>query len=126
MKLIVGSTSSFIKHSATSLLVAIRASGSPLGLHPERDIVTDLYFGSTPIAYYDECNRRSVYKRLQEIYDIATRDDQGMDISFGTPPKIDLDADLYSGSTLVTNYDGIGSPDPNGIFRPLNTYPISL
>jgi hypothetical protein len=39
-----------LKKSTTSLSVAIRALGSPLGPHLESDLVTDLYFGSTPIA----------------------------------------------------------------------------
>jgi hypothetical protein len=44
----------------------------------------------------------------------------------GTPPKMDLAADLYSSSTQVANYNGIGPPDSNGLFRSLNTYLISL
>jgi hypothetical protein len=44
----------------------------------------------------------------------------------GTPLEIDLTADLYSGSTLVANYDKISPPDPNNLFRSLNTYLISL
>jgi hypothetical protein len=39
-----------LKKSATSLSAVIRALGSPLGPHPESDLVTDLYSGSTPIA----------------------------------------------------------------------------
>jgi hypothetical protein len=34
----------------TSLSTTIRALGSPLVPHPESDLVTDLYSGSTPIA----------------------------------------------------------------------------
>jgi hypothetical protein len=34
----------------TSLSAVIRASGSPLGPHPERDLAIDLYSASTPIA----------------------------------------------------------------------------
>jgi hypothetical protein len=37
-----------LKKSATSLSVVIGALGSPLGPHPESDLVTDLYSGSTP------------------------------------------------------------------------------
>jgi hypothetical protein len=39
-----------LKKSATSLSAAIGALDSPLGPHPESDIVTDLYSGSTLIA----------------------------------------------------------------------------
>jgi hypothetical protein len=41
------------KKSATSLSAAIGALGSPLTPHPESDLVTDLYTGSTPIAKMD-------------------------------------------------------------------------
>jgi hypothetical protein len=39
-----------LKKSATSLSMVIGALGSPLGPHPESDLETDLYSGSTPIA----------------------------------------------------------------------------
>jgi hypothetical protein len=39
-----------LKKSMTSLSAAIKALGSPLGPHPESDLVIDLYSGSTPIA----------------------------------------------------------------------------
>jgi hypothetical protein len=47
---------------AISLSVAIRASGSPLGPHPERDLATDLHSVSTPIAIKDESNHRINFK----------------------------------------------------------------
>jgi hypothetical protein len=106
--------------------VVIGALGSPLGPNVKRVLVTDLYYVSTPIARYGECNHQFSFKRLQEIYDIATRGDHGMGISFRNPSKMDLATDLYSVSTLVANNDGIGPPDPNDLFRSLNTYMISL
>jgi hypothetical protein len=39
-----------LKKFMTSLSAAIRASGSPLGPHPESNLETDLYSGSTLIA----------------------------------------------------------------------------
>jgi hypothetical protein len=39
----------------------------------------------------------------------------------GTPPKIDLDTDLYLGSDLVSHYDKMGPSDFSNIFRLLNT-----
>jgi hypothetical protein len=45
-----------LNKSVISLSAAIRALGSPLRPHPERDLVTDLYSGSTPIAIKDESN----------------------------------------------------------------------
>jgi hypothetical protein len=44
--------------SVISLSAVIEASGSPLGPCPERDLATDLYTDSTPIAIKDESNRR--------------------------------------------------------------------
>jgi hypothetical protein len=42
-----------LKKSTTSLSAAIGALCSPLGPHPESDLVTDLYSGSTLIANMD-------------------------------------------------------------------------
>jgi hypothetical protein len=39
-----------LKKSTTSLSAVIGALGSPLGPHPESDLVTYLYSGSTPMA----------------------------------------------------------------------------
>jgi hypothetical protein len=39
-----------LKKSVTSLSAAIGALDSPLGPHPESDLVTDIYSVSTPIA----------------------------------------------------------------------------
>jgi hypothetical protein len=46
------------KKSATLLLAAIGALGSPLGPHPESDLTTYLYPDSTPIANMDESDSR--------------------------------------------------------------------
>jgi hypothetical protein len=43
--------------SVISISAVIGASGSPLGPRQEKDLVTDLYSGSTPIAIKDESNR---------------------------------------------------------------------
>jgi hypothetical protein len=58
--------------------MAIGASSSLIGPCLERDLATYLYFGSTPIAIKDEFNRQIRFRRLQEIYNITTRGDQGM------------------------------------------------
>jgi hypothetical protein len=42
-----------LKKSVTSLAAVIGALGSPLGPHPESDLVTDLYSSSIPIANTD-------------------------------------------------------------------------
>jgi hypothetical protein len=73
--------------SVTSLSMAIEASGSPLGPHAERDLAIDLYFGSTLIPIKYESNRRISFIQLQKIYNVATRCNQGMGLSFGNPSK---------------------------------------
>jgi hypothetical protein len=77
--------------SVISLSVAIGASGSPLWPHPERDLATDLYFGSTLIVIKDEYNRQIRFRRLQQIYIMTTRSDQGIGLSSrNTSEKISL------------------------------------
>jgi hypothetical protein len=67
-----------LSKSVISLSAVIGASGFPLEPHPERDLATDLHFGSTLIAIKEESNRRIRYMQLQEIYNITTRGDQGI------------------------------------------------
>jgi hypothetical protein len=74
-----------LSKSTISLLVVIRTSSFPLEPRPKRDLATDLYSGSNPIAIKDESNRRISVRRLQKIYNITTRGDQGMRLSFGNP-----------------------------------------
>jgi hypothetical protein len=76
-----------LNKSAISLSAAIGALGSPLGPRPERDLATDLYSGSTPIAIKDESNRRISFRRLQKIYNITTRGDQGIGLSYRNPSE---------------------------------------
>jgi hypothetical protein len=40
-----------------------------------KELATDLYYGSTPIAIKDESNHRIRFRRLQEIYNITIRND---------------------------------------------------
>jgi hypothetical protein len=47
-----------LNKSVISLSVVIRALSSPLGAHPERDLVTDLHSCSTLIAIKDGCNHQ--------------------------------------------------------------------
>jgi hypothetical protein len=56
-----------LNKSVISLSAVIGASGSPLGLHSERDLATDLHSGSTPIAIEDGSNYRISFKQLQKI-----------------------------------------------------------
>jgi hypothetical protein len=70
-----------------SLSAVIGASRSTLGLRPERDLATDLYSGSTPIAIKNESNCRISLRRLQEIYNTTTRGDQDIVLSSRNPSK---------------------------------------
>jgi hypothetical protein len=67
-----------LNKSVILLSVAIRASGPPLGPYPERDLATDLYSCSTPIAIKNESNHQISFRQLQEIYNTTTRGDQGI------------------------------------------------
>jgi hypothetical protein len=55
-----------LKKSTTSLPVAIGALSSPLGPHPESDLPTDLYSGSTLIAIMDGSDRRISFNLLTQ------------------------------------------------------------
>jgi hypothetical protein len=76
-----------LNKSTISLSATIEASDSSLGPHPERDLATDLYSGSTSIAIKDESNNRIRFRRLQEIYNITKRGDQGTGLSFMNPSE---------------------------------------
>jgi hypothetical protein len=52
-----------LNKSVISLSAAIETSGSPLGPRIERDLATDLYSSSTPIAIKDESNHRISFKK---------------------------------------------------------------
>jgi hypothetical protein len=55
-----------LKKSTTLLSATIRTLGSPLGLHPESDLVTDLYSGSTPIANMDMSGYQISFKSFNK------------------------------------------------------------
>jgi hypothetical protein len=77
----------YLNKSVISLSAVIGASGSPLGPRPERDLDTNLYDGSTLIAIKDESNHWISFVRLQEIYNITTRGDQGIGLFSRNPSK---------------------------------------
>jgi hypothetical protein len=70
-----------LNKSTISLSVVIEALSSPLGPCPEIDLATDLYSGSTLIVIKDESDHQISFRRLQEIYNITTRCDQGIGLS---------------------------------------------
>jgi hypothetical protein len=105
----------------TSLSAAIRQLGSPLGPHPERDLATDLYSASTPIAIKTSAITGSVSDNFKKATTSLQEVTKAYDSPAETPPKIDLVTDLYSGSALAANYDEMGPFDSSDLFRSLNT-----
>jgi hypothetical protein len=90
-----------IKKSTTSLSAVIRALGYPLVPHPESDLVTDLYSGSTLIANMDKPGYQISFNSLNK-YVISLSAVIGV---LGSPlvphPKSDLKINLYSISTPI-------------------------
>jgi hypothetical protein len=87
-----------LKKFATSLSASIGALGSPLGPHPESDLVTDLYSTSTPIANMDRFGCQISFNK-SVISLSATIGALGSPLE--PHPESDLEIDLYSGSTLI-------------------------
>jgi hypothetical protein len=67
-----------------------RALGSPLGLHPESDLATDLYFVSTPIAITDESGRRISFNHLKKFMTSLSAVIGALSSPLGPHPKNDL------------------------------------
>jgi hypothetical protein len=76
-----------LNKSVILLSATIGASSSPLGPHLEIDLAIDLYSASTPLAIKDESNHQINFRQLKEIYNITTRDDQGIGLSSWNPSK---------------------------------------
>jgi hypothetical protein len=83
----------------------IRALGSPLGPRLKRDLATDLYSASTPLACYDESNQWISFNRLNKSTISLSMAIEASDSPLGTRPERDLASDLYSGSTLIAIKD---------------------
>jgi hypothetical protein len=90
-----------LKKSATWLSAAIRAMSSPLGPHPESDLVTDLYSGSTPIANMDRSGCQISFNSLNKSVISLSAAIRALGSSLRPHPESDLETDLYSGSTLI-------------------------
>jgi hypothetical protein len=92
-----------LKKSVTSLSAAIGALGSPLGPHPESDLVTDIYSGSTPITNMDMSSCQISFNSLNKsIISLSlSAAIETLDSSLGPHLESDLETDLYSGSTLI-------------------------
>jgi hypothetical protein len=90
-----------LKKFATSLSTTIRALGSPLGPHPESDLVTDLYSGSTSIANMDRPGCQISFNSLNKSIISLSAAIGALDSPLGPHPESDLETDLYSGSTPI-------------------------
>jgi hypothetical protein len=90
-----------LKKSTTLLSAPIRALGSPLGPHPESDLVIDLYSVSTPIANMDMFSCQISFNSLNKstISLLAVIGVLGSPL--GPHPESNLETDLYSGSTPI-------------------------
>jgi hypothetical protein len=109
-----------LKKFVISLSAVIEALSSPLVPNPERDLATNLYSNSTPIAI-----KTSLIGRLiSDDFKKDTTSLQEVTKTYGSPleppPKIDLATDIYSVSVIAANYDEMGPSDSNDIFRSLN------
>jgi hypothetical protein len=109
-----------LKKFVTSLSAAIGALGSPLEPHPERDLAIDLYSGSTLIAIKMSSIARSVSDDFKKATTSLQELTKAYDSPPGSPPKIDLTTDLYSVSTLASDYDEMSPFDSSDLFRSLN------
>jgi hypothetical protein len=91
-----------LKKSVTSLSAAIRALDSPLGPHPESDLVTDLYSGSTPIANMDMFDCQISFNSINKFVISLSTAIGPLGSPLGPHPKNDLEINLYPSSTPIT------------------------
>jgi hypothetical protein len=78
-----------------------RALDSPLGPHPENDLVTDLYSGSTPIANMDRSGCQISFNSLNKSVISLSAVIGALSSPLGPHPESDLETDLYSASTPI-------------------------
>jgi hypothetical protein len=88
-----------------SLSAAIGALCSPLGPHPESDVETYLYFGSTPIANMDRSNCHISFNSLNKSVISLLAAIEALRSPLGPHPESDLETDLYSSSAPIANMD---------------------
>jgi hypothetical protein len=83
-----------LKKSVTSLSAAIGALSSHLGPHPESDLVTDLYSGSTPIANMDRFGCQISFNSLNKSVISLSAVIRALGSPLGPHPESDLETDL--------------------------------
>jgi hypothetical protein len=79
----------------------IGALSSPLGPRPERDLATDLYSASTPIAIIDESGRQISFNSFNKSTILLSAVIGALVSPLGPHLKRDLEIDLYSDSTPI-------------------------
>jgi hypothetical protein len=112
-----------LKKSTTSLSATIRALDSPLGPHPESDLVTDLYFGSTPIANMGRSGCPISFNSLNKSIISLSVAIGALSSLLGPHSESYLETYLYSGSTPIANMNRSGCQNS---FNSLNKSIISL
>jgi hypothetical protein len=90
-----------LKKSTTSLSTTIGALSSSLGPHPESDLVTDLYYDSTPIANMDRSGCQISFNSLNKSVISLSAATGALGSPLGPHPESGLIIDLYSGSTPI-------------------------
>jgi hypothetical protein len=80
--------------STSSLLAAIEALDSPLRSHPECNLVTDLYSGSTPITIMNESDHRISFTSFKESVTSLQVMIGALGSNLGSQPESDLATDL--------------------------------
>jgi hypothetical protein len=90
-----------LKKLVTSLLAVIGALDSPLGPHPESDLVTDLYSASTLIANMDRFGCQISFNSLNKSVILLSAVIGALGSPLGPHPESDIETDLYSGSTPI-------------------------
>jgi hypothetical protein len=90
-----------LKKSVASLSAVIGALDSLLRPHPESDLVTDLYSGSTLIANMDRSGCQISFNSLNKFVISLSAAIRALGSSLGPPIENDLEIDLYSDFTLI-------------------------
>jgi hypothetical protein len=90
-----------LKKSVTSLSAMIDALDSPLGPHPESDLVTDLYSVSTPIANMDRSGCQISFNSLNKSVISLSATIRALKSHLGPHLESDLETYLYSGCTPI-------------------------
>jgi hypothetical protein len=90
-----------LKKSVTSLSAAIGTLSSILGPHPESDLVTYIYFGSTLIANMDMFDCQISFNSLNKSIISLSAAIGELSSPLEPYPESDLETNLYSASTPI-------------------------